>query len=158
MPLYHTTFPLLFKILSVLLNFSLRSGRHKTIVHRTMRALPEAFISQDAISCERTKVCFAHLAGYCFGSTAFVPRASRLLFCELRIMPEAFISQDAISCEIKSGRISPAADIILIVQALLLYLCTLLHCRSNGKVCLIIGNQRCLECMIQVTFARPYRI
>ena len=42
-------------------------------------------------------------ADHCFGSTTFVPRASRRLLCELRIMPEAFISQDAISCEIKSA-------------------------------------------------------
>ena len=48
----------------------------------------------------RTKVRFAHPADRNFGSTTFVLRASRLLFCELRITPEAFISQDAISCEI----------------------------------------------------------
>ena len=57
--------------------------------------MPEAFISQDAISCERTKVCFAPPAGHNFGSATFVPRASILLFCELRIPPEVFISQDA---------------------------------------------------------------
>ncbi len=48
------------------------------------------FILQGTLSCKRTKVCFAHPAGYNFGSTAFVPRASRLLLCELRILPEAF--------------------------------------------------------------------
>ena len=48
------------------------------------------FYSQDAISCETTKVCFLHPAGHCFGSTAFVPRASRLLLCELRILPVAY--------------------------------------------------------------------
>ena len=45
-------------------------------------------------------MCFAHPAGYNFDSTAFVPRASRLLLCELRIPRGAFlVSQDAISCE-----------------------------------------------------------
>ena len=55
-------------------------------------------------------------ASYNFGSTAFVPRASRLLFCELRITPEASLSQDAIPCERKKADLKVSLNIFYITH------------------------------------------
>ena len=87
-----------------------------------------------------TKVCFAPPAGYNFDSTAFVPRASRLLLCELRIPRGAFlVSQDAISCErTKVCFAHPASycfgSTTFVPRASRLLLCELrIHQTANGR-------------------------